>query len=421
MSRLGERAAPLRLLGLLALRVIVLGLSVGAVAVLARLLEAERLAVVFLVLRLVELVVLPSTGGLGEMLVRTAVRGDQEHHADVERATVPVLVVRSLVMSIAAGAVALLIAQLTPFIAARDLVAVAILVLARGLWELRAARWRTGNRVVAASTASSPQAISIMFAVLLLAIPRLRDAPVVVAFTLTAIIGIAAYAVTMPDARPAVSPASPNRKIWGGALLAFLLNRSDIILLGLLAGPGPEVAVYGVASRVAMGVQAPLGAVVQITPPIVAKMTADRRSPGELRAALRPYVNTSAAISLLLLLVVVVGRTAMAEVLAPGLEQSMLADVLVLVSLGVAVSSFAGPVGNVLVYAGHEHDVLRLTRIGVPVMLSAQVVGYYLGGVTGFAAAVAATMISLNLAALAIAHRRSGVVTVPSVEAPRGR
>lgn len=215
--------------------------------------------------------------------------------------------------------------------------------------------------------------------------------------------------------RGPLAPPSANALLREGlpllvvAAMSFVMAWTDTLMLGAWAGTA-DVGVYGAALRVASLTAFVLLAVNSITARRYAYLHAEGRR-GELEDLARRSTG---------LMVLAAAPIVIALLAVPGLVLGVFgaefprgAGALRLLVLGQAVNVLTGSVGYLLMMTGHER-LMRDTIVAAGVanvLLNALLVPRY--GMTGAAAATAASLAGMNLASMVLVHRHLGIRTLP--------
>jgi len=219
-------------------------------------------------------------------------------------------------------------------------------------------------------------------------------------------------ALVLPRAAPSGDVFVPppqwraaTRSLTAAGLLQVLLQRIDVILLALLAGPAVTGLYAAVAPLAAFATFGLTAAAIWVGPAVAASWHA-----GE-RARLQQVLSSSSLLGSGF-------AAAFACVLLPvapwllhqvGPEYAGGRSALAVLLAGNVVNAAAGPVVQVLLMTGHERDVVRVMLVALvsaAVLLAVMVPAW---GALGAAGAISGTMMAWNLALVRQVRRRCGV------------
>jgi O-antigen/teichoic acid export membrane protein len=182
----------------------------------------------------------------------------------------------------------------------------------------------------------------------------------------------------------------------------------DLFVVGAFR-PLPEVAIYGVASRLVFLLATPFIIVSQVVPPIVAELHAQGRK-GELQRSLR-MVATLAAIpaAVIFLVFVFFGRPIMGGGFGNTFRDG--ATVLVILSVARLVAVGTGSCGVTLMMTGHQREMMNLSIFAGVLGVSGEFLLARPFGIVGVASASATAQIIQNVLMLTFARRQVGIWT----------
>lgn len=234
----------------------------------------------------------------------------------------------------------------------------------------------------------------------------------VAAVTVALVLG----AYMLRQALPAqVREAEPryDQKAWLGAAVpmmfisgAWILNNYvGIVMMGALGGAA-QAAVYSVVQSIAGLIVLFLVATNMPLAPIAANLHA-RGSREELERVTERVARIGLYVSVPVCIVVALVPGIFLSVFGPSFAVGETA--LRVVALAQLVNAAAGPAGNVLIMSGNERSALLGIGGGVVVNIVAAAVLIPLLGVTGGGIAFAASLITWNVALVAIARVRLGI------------
>lgn len=169
--------------------------------------------------------------------------------------------------------------------------------------------------------------------------------------------------------------------------------RANVVLLDLLATP-EQVGLFGGANRAAGLVTIGLVAANAALAPAVAALHADGRAEALAAAAVR-CARWASAIGAPIAALCTFGSGAVLGVFGPGFSDAQAA--LVVLATAQLVNVVVGPVGLVLMMTGHARDALRGLAIGAAVNIGLDLVLIPTHGATGAAIAAALGVMTWNL------------------------
>ncbi len=192
----------------------------------------------------------------------------------------------------------------------------------------------------------------------------------------------------------------------------WLMTGADIWVLGVFRPP-EDVAVYGVATRLAVFIGLPLVVCSGALAPLIAEL----HSQGD-RQRLERVVRSAATVSILPTLGLFAFFTLFGDRVLQLVFTSPYADgyaLLVLLALGRSGSVFCGAAALSLTMSGHQRDVVT---VGVSAAI-AMVVGYLVAaqayGAVGVACVAAIALLAYNASLAVIARHRLGIRTWATV------
>lgn len=195
-------------------------------------------------------------------------------------------------------------------------------------------------------------------------------------------------------------------------LLALLVSQSDVWVLGL-AAPPEAVAQYGVAARLAQLVSLPHLVLNGVLPPLIAAHLADGRR-RELEALIRASVAAATVPAVALgLAFAAFGREGLE--LAFGPFYGAAAGCLAILAAGNVANVACGPCSLVLILAGRQRALNRITGANCAVCLVGGAVAASWFGAVGVACVYAA---ALTVQGLASASACAGLVGVGTHAGP---
>ena len=186
----------------------------------------------------------------------------------------------------------------------------------------------------------------------------------------------------------------------------LLMTRADIWIAGYFLVP-TDVALYGVAARLAHFLTTPLVIVNFFLPPLIAEMNAQ----GQTRAieqALRT-ITTLATLPVVLGVVLCLGagRPILTFVFGPSYAGAHL--VLSILALGQLAHVAAGPCGALLMMTGFQKSMMTITMSCALLFFGTAVIGGRFMGGAGIASAFSFCLGLQNLLCLCVAARKTGI------------
>lgn len=258
------------------------------------------------------------------------------------------------------------------------------LALVVGTLALAGAAW-TAPSVLLASLAVSVA----IFAALAIALRRSLPAPL---------------RATPPHEEPASWTAASNQ-LLGAGLLQAAMNRTDVVAVGLLAGP-TAAGLYAVASRLANFVTFGQTALATVVAPQFAALHGSGAR-HELERVGRLSARAGSAFGLAVAAPLLAASGLVLDLFGPGFRAAVPA--LLVLTAGQLASLLVGSVGYLLAMTGHQRDALAvLARVFALNLVALAVLIPWLGP-TGAALAAAASNLLANLGLALAARRRLGI------------
>lgn len=176
-------------------------------------------------------------------------------------------------------------------------------------------------------------------------------------------------------------------------VLGLIVAQGDLVIAAVLLD-ATDVALYGVALRVAAFILIPLYVVNSLAPPMMARQL--HRSTGRLQAQVTRLARPSGAAAIVILAgIIVLGRFGLR--IGFGAEYVDAFPVVVVLGAGQTLNTITGPCNNLLIAAGYDRLVVHHALAGVVVMIGA---GSALGiafGMMGLAVGSACATIVQNI------------------------
>jgi O-antigen/teichoic acid export membrane protein len=191
-------------------------------------------------------------------------------------------------------------------------------------------------------------------------------------------------------------------------LNVWLLAGADLWILGIFR-PAEEVAIYGVASRMALLVGLPLLVVNATLAPAIAELFS-RGERARLQAALRAAATLSTIVSIAMLSAfALLGRPLLEIAFGPAYAGSFV--ILVVLGAGQLVNVACGSCTLALTMTGHQRDVLLLATLAAALTFAALFLVAPAFGAPGVAAVIAISLALYNVSLALAARRRLGLTT----------
>lgn len=298
-------------------------------------------------------------------------------------------------------------------------IAAAMLPVAGGLIYLRASALQALKRVTLAPLPDGivrPALLALLAWGTYLLWGSCSGAQAMAANFAAAVVGVAVGSILLrrylPSEARRATPQTESRTwlrtawpLWAVAGMRFLLNQTDILLLGILTNT-TVAGIYGAASRLARLVTFGLAAANSISAPLISELHTE----DDLRSLQRMVTLTSWGTTLWS--VVFAGALALA---APtllsiyGEEFRAGASVLVVLALGQIINGATGPVGYLLNMTGHERINARILAWVVIANLVLSAPAILLFGAVGAAIVTATLSGTKNLWTWWVVRQRLGV------------
>jgi O-antigen/teichoic acid export membrane protein len=206
------------------------------------------------------------------------------------------------------------------------------------------------------------------------------------------------------------NPLEPS--MWLVTVGRALLAQLDLLIVGVLA-TSADVATYAVPFRLALFVGFPLIVVNQVVPPLIASWHAGgaiERLERTLRATAGLALLGAVAIALVYL---VAGKLIISELFGAKYEDGY--TVLLILSLGQVLQTYAGSCGFALMMTGHQRAYACLLGVSTVITAALQVACFELWGIEGIALATAATLTIQNFVQAGLLRRLTGFHSIADV------
>jgi O-antigen/teichoic acid export membrane protein len=232
-------------------------------------------------------------------------------------------------------------------------------------------------------------------------------AQVVSALLVLALLAVAVWKMTPPEARGAAAPVEKkvvafSAAAFGIASVDFALSQTDKIVLGHYLA-AKQVGIYAVAMALVGFVPIALQSVNQIFSPIIAELhvTGNRLLLQKLYVTLTKWIVI--ATIPLALTIVIFGRPLMG-VFGAGFQSG--AVVLVIGVIGQVINCAVGSVGFLLLMSGHQMEMIKIQAVNAALLIGLSLALVPRFGMTGAALASAITVATNNLWSMAAVRRR---------------
>jgi O-antigen/teichoic acid export membrane protein len=197
--------------------------------------------------------------------------------------------------------------------------------------------------------------------------------------------------------------------MWLTTVGRALLAQLDLLIVGIVA-TSSQVATYSVPFRLALFVGFPLILVNQVVPPLIASWHAGGASK-RLDRTLRATAGLAFLLSLVILAVYVVGgHTIITELFGAKYESSY--TVLLILSAGQVVQTYAGSCGFALMMTGHQRTYAWILGASTVITAALDVGAYHLWGLKGIALATAVSLSAQNFVQAAVLKRLTGLTSI---------
>jgi O-antigen/teichoic acid export membrane protein len=197
--------------------------------------------------------------------------------------------------------------------------------------------------------------------------------------------------------------------MWLTTVGRALLAQLDLLIVGVVATSG-QVATYAVPFRLALFVGFPLILVNQVVPPLIASWHAGGAS-NRLDRTLRATAGLAFILSVVILVIYVVGgHTIISELFGAKYEDGY--TVLLILSAGQVVQTYAGSCGFALMMTGHQRIYAWILLVSTVITAALDVGAYHLWGLEGIAAATAISLSAQNFIQAAVLKRLTGLTSI---------
>jgi O-antigen/teichoic acid export membrane protein len=197
--------------------------------------------------------------------------------------------------------------------------------------------------------------------------------------------------------------------MWLSTVGRALLAQLDLLVVGVL-GTSAQVATYAVPFRLALFVGFPLILVNQVVPPLIASWHAGRAI-DRLQRTLRATAGLAFLLAVAITLVyLVAGRTIISELFGAKYVDGF--TVLIILSVGQIVQTYAGSCGFALMMTGHQRVYAWILSISTILTVALDVAFWELWGIEGVAVATAVSLSVQNFVQAAALQRLTGFTSL---------
>jgi O-antigen/teichoic acid export membrane protein len=197
--------------------------------------------------------------------------------------------------------------------------------------------------------------------------------------------------------------------MWLTTVGRALLAQLDLLIVGVVA-TSAQVATYAVPFRLALFVGFPLILVNQVVPPLIASWHAGGAS-SRLDRTLRATAGLAFVLSIVILVVyLVAGHTIIRELFGAKYEDGY--TVLIILSAGQVVQTYAGSCGFALMMTGHQRIYAWILAVSTVITAGLDVGAYHLWGLKGIALATAVSLSAQNFIQAAVLKRLAGLTSI---------
>ena len=200
--------------------------------------------------------------------------------------------------------------------------------------------------------------------------------------------------------------------MWLVTVFRALLASLDLLIVGVLA-TSADVATYAVPFRLALFVGFPLILVNQVVPPLIASWHAGGaidRLERTLRATAGLAFLGAIAIALVY---VVAGRFIISELFGAKYEDGY--TVLLILSAGQVLQTYAGSCGFALMMTGHQRAYAWILGVSTIVTIGLDVAAFQVWGIEGIALATAVSLTAQNFVQAGVLRRLTGFHSLANV------
>lgn len=194
-----------------------------------------------------------------------------------------------------------------------------------------------------------------------------------------------------------------------GLLLQFVVQRLDIIFVGLLLA-ADSTGAYAAAARVASLAIFGLRAAEVMAAPLIAQHYA-RGEFGQLQAVVTRTCRMTTLFTLFLSLIVLPAPGVILGLFGNEFRVASLA--LIILFIGQVVNSLTGPVGYLLSMTAYEREMMYLDALSVLLIIISLPVGIHFWGIIGAALATSIVLATLNISRWILVKRKIGIVSLP--------
>lgn len=206
------------------------------------------------------------------------------------------------------------------------------------------------------------------------------------------------------------NPLEPT--MWLSSVGRAVLAQLDLLLVGVLGTSG-QVATYAVPFRLALFVGFPLILVNQVVPPLIASWHAGNAI-DRLERTLRATAGLAFLLSIVIAAVYVIGgQTIITELFGAKYDDGY--KVLIILSIGQVVQTYAGSCGFALMMTGHQRVYAWILSVSTIITIGLDIAFWNLWGLEGIAIATALSLSVQNFVQAAALRRLTGFTSLADV------
>src|SRR5262249_21793039 len=197
--------------------------------------------------------------------------------------------------------------------------------------------------------------------------------------------------------------------MWLATVGRALLAQLDLLIVGVVATSG-QVATYAVPFRLALFVGFPLILGTQVVPPLIASWHVGGAT-SRLDRTLRATAGLAFILSIVIALVyLVAGHTIIRELFGAKYLDGY--SVLLILSAGQVVQTYAGSCGFALMMTGHQRVYAWILTVSTVVTAALDVGAYHLWGLNGIALVTAVSLSVQNFIQAAVLKHLTGLTSI---------
>ncbi len=203
------------------------------------------------------------------------------------------------------------------------------------------------------------------------------------------------------------TPVEPS--LWLSTVGLALVGQLDLLVVGSM-GSARDLALYSAPFRLGLLVGLPLVAVNQAVTPLIAGWHAQA-----MRARIQQTLQATAGLAVIAaalvgLVYLVAGKWILETLFGSAFYRGGW-TVLLILTVGQIVQTYAGSCGFSLLMTGNHRAYAVIVAVSMPMTLAMQIAGFEIGGIEGLAIATALMLSLQNLTQLLVVRRRAGFTT----------